>query len=560
MAAIDITGSFISISENDKTSSKSSIQQLVDIVQADVASIDSTTRKKYEVFVSGGLNLHPISSSLFQTVYDQDFTLGTSNALFDISIGSLQEDGTSEGQAVVNGITSTLDAGGKLTAFPGTATMMREKVNIYKQFASVLLGDPNATFVTPHSNAEDPPETPNSNPAIAAEEPKYIKGAIFICFKRLFTRDNIFKGSFGMRIHKKAALLYQDFISEDSRATGTSFHNIDLQADLNPDEGNDSEVYSDSIVTTNLSVDAVGGEVSTIVNSVGNPVGVIFYDKGVIVLDVERAFDSDQIIRGLISSTRKNNTDSTDHVSTRKGPFYVYGENNGTGNVHPSETKVGYYYPVYTETTGSSNQEMTSADFTIIDADGGNVSLGSHSLFIDTTDPDASLGSDVKPAPLDSGESYPLFIPDVSDDYYENVSINDFTAGDGFTLLNDKLYPGLWTSGTIDEVVDHICMTRFGRGNASSISFRNETVINSSLIFCRAAPTQFNYSTNPTYSTADGHIIKQDFISNGNNPFSYVTTVGLYDANRQLLAVAKTSRPIEKNPQTDLSIRVRLDY
>ena len=558
MAAIDITGSFISISENDKTSSKSSIQQLVDIVQADIASIDSTTRKKYEVFVSGGLGLENISSSLFQTVYDQDFTLGTSNALFDISIGSLQEEGTSENQAVVNGVTSTLDAGGKLTSFPATVTMMREKVNIYKQFASVLLGNPNAAFVTPHSNAEDPPATPNADPAIAATEPKYIKGAVFICFKRLFTRDNIFKGSFGMRIHKKAALLYQDFLSDDSRATGTSLHNIDLQADIN--ETNDSEVYSDSIVTTNLSVDAVGGEVSTIVNSSGQPVGVIFYDKGVIVLDIERAFDSDQIIRGLISSTRRNNVDNSDHVATRFGPFYVYGQNDGTEAVHSGSDRTGYYYPVYTQSVGSSNTAMTSASFTIIDENDNPIALGGNSLFIDTTDPDASLGQAEKPGPLDSGERYPLYVPGSSDDYYSNTVINDFTDGGGSTLLNDKLYPGLWTSGTIDEVVDHICTTRFGRGNSSAVSFRNETVINSSLIFCRAAPTQFNYSTNPTYSTADGHIIKQDFIRDGNSPFSYVTTVGLYDANRQLLAVAKTSRPIEKNPQTDLSIRVRLDY
>ena len=65
-----------------------------------------------------------------------------------------------------------------------------------------------------------------------------------------------------------------------------------------------------------------------------------------------------------------------------------------------------------------------------------------------------------------------------------------------------------------------------------------------------------NYSTNPTYTDSDGNIVTLD----GTSTFSYVTTIGLYNAENELLAVAKTSRPIEKNNQVDLSIRIRLDY
>ena len=145
----------------------------------------------------------------------------------------------------------------------------------------------------------------------------------------------------------------------------------------------------------------------------------------------------------------------------------------------------------------------------------------------------------------------------MSDVYYSSDLVKEFTAGDGKSQINESFYPGLWTKGTIDDVLDHICTTRFGRGNLSAISFRNETVINSSLIFCRAAPSQLNYSTNPTYKDSNGDIIA---LNSNKEPFSFVTTVGLYDADRFLLAVAKTSRPIEKNPETDLSIRIRLDY
>jgi hypothetical protein len=39
-----------------------------------------------------------------------------------------------------------------------------------------------------------------------------------------------------------------------------------------------------------------------------------------------------------------------------------------------------------------------------------------------------------------------------------------------------------------------------------------------------------------------------------------VTTVGLYDANDNLLAAAKLSRPVEKNDEKDVTFRVRLDF
>ena len=47
---------------------------------------------------------------------------------------------------------------------------------------------------------------------------------------------------------------------------------------------------------------------------------------------------------------------------------------------------------------------------------------------------------------------------------------------------------------------------------------------------------------------------------NSTESFSFVTTVGLYDANEKLLAVAKLSRPVEKNDEKDLTFRVRLDF
>ena len=42
--------------------------------------------------------------------------------------------------------------------------------------------------------------------------------------------------------------------------------------------------------------------------------------------------------------------------------------------------------------------------------------------------------------------------------------------------------------------------------------------------------------------------------------FVFPTTVGLHDEFGNLLAVAKMSRPIEKNDEKDITFRIRLDF
>jgi hypothetical protein len=42
--------------------------------------------------------------------------------------------------------------------------------------------------------------------------------------------------------------------------------------------------------------------------------------------------------------------------------------------------------------------------------------------------------------------------------------------------------------------------------------------------------------------------------------FTFPTTIGLHNGQGDLLAVAKLSRPIEKNDERDITFRVRLDF
>jgi|TARA_R110002096_G_scaffold6626_2_gene30339 hypothetical protein len=113
----------------------------------------------------------------------------------------------------------------------------------------------------------------------------------------------------------------------------------------------------------------------------------------------------------------------------------------------------------------------------------------------------------------------------------------------------------------MDDIIRHVATERFGTGSNTFLTFQNNTKINSTLIFCRATADEFNYSSNPTYTDSEGRILVIDESQQGEEKsFSFVSTVGLYDANEELLATAKLSRPVEKNDEKDLTFRVRLDF
>ena len=95
------------------------------------------------------------------------------------------------------------------------------------------------------------------------------------------------------------------------------------------------------------------------------------------------------------------------------------------------------------------------------------------------------------------------------------------------------------------------------RNRIHNIQFNNTTELNSTIYFCRANHNDFNYSSNPTYLSASKIQVKN---SSTDSPVSYITTVGLYSSDNELLAVAKLSEPIKKTPETELTLRVRLDY
>jgi hypothetical protein len=119
------------------------------------------------------------------------------------------------------------------------------------------------------------------------------------------------------------------------------------------------------------------------------------------------------------------------------------------------------------------------------------------------------------------------------------------------SLTRNVTFNGLLTGSAISASADAI------RNRIYNVQFNNTTELNSTIYFCRVNHNDFNYSANPTY--LNGSKIRVKNVST-DTPVSYITSVGLYSADNELLAVAKLSEPLKNDPTTELTLRVRLDY
>jgi hypothetical protein len=348
--------------------------------------------------------------------------------MFDISVGIFS------GSSTVSDTSTGIESTGKLL-FASTSLMMREKVDVYHEFAQTLLGDRDRAFFAPFSNN-------NSTDSLTTTTNR-VNNAMFLTFKRLFHRDGIKKETFAMKFFQSA-----------SRAPISGFSDDD-GPNLNQTSVSGSTIFTDAGSASTFKVSNAGGTVGDIVNSsnTDETVGLMFYDRGVAVFDLSKILSGAQHVSGVIDAM--------------------------SSNAHA----------------------------------------------------DAVAGQTV--------------------------------IGDTEGNIKAKFIPDFMVSGSIDNIVDHLASTRFQSGTLTAMTFQNLTNINSTLYFCRANADEFNYSSNPTYLDSDGNInvidagARQD---GSQKSFAFVTKVGLHDAQGNLLAVAKLSRPVEKNPEKDITFRVRLDF
>ena len=91
----------------------------------------------------------------------------------------------------------------------------------------------------------------------------------------------------------------------------------------------------------------------------------------------------------------------------------------------------------------------------------------------------------------------------------------------------------------------------------SNFTLQSEETITSNYVFVRVRNGEFNYSMNPSNISGSGELRWDVMV---NTPQTYITTVGLYNDNNDLLGVAKLSRPLLKDFTKEALVRIKLDY
>lgn len=175
----------------------------------------------------------------------------------------------------------------------------------------------------------------------------------------------------------------------------------------------------------------------------------------------------------------------------------------------------------------------------------------------------------------DAGRVYDLVSGSISNGVYTTLNENGYSLNSGsygkllpdvgIVLLNGAALDSIYTAGGMSLGTDrspnsaslNIRRLYDVMRHSGSIRLQSEETISSNFIFVRARNSEFNYSTNPSLITGSGELRHNVMI---NSPQSFITAVGLYNDNNDLLAVAKLSRPLLKDFTKETLVRIKLDY
>lgn len=144
--------------------------------------------------------------------------------------------------------------------------------------------------------------------------------------------------------------------------------------------------------------------------------------------------------------------------------------------------------------------------------------------------------------------SYGLYLPDVGLIVLNPSALALPAASGGITLnVNSTTYANSYNYNSLYNAIS----------GGANFQLNSEETVSSNFVFVRVKSQDFNYTTNPSIISGSGAL---NFPSLINNPQTYITTVGMYNTNNELLAVAKLSKPLVKDFTKEALIKVKLNW
>jgi len=201
---------------------------------------------------------------------------------------------------------------------------------------------------------------------------------------------------------------------------------------------------------------------------------------------------------------------------------------------------------------------------------GSNVRMGGSGSIIRLID-DSSINT----ATIENGgEVYQMISGSIEDGAYNSSAPHVYGAlyrRQGIIVLDANLLDSSCSFGTVTAretngdnayklFLSISQSARYTDGSGDYLGFQGRSAerVKSTHYFCRVKNAEYNFSNNPSFVTgSEGDLYHPSFI---NDPRTYITTVGLYNNRKELVAVAKTSQPIPKSFTKEALLKVKLDF
>lgn len=187
-----------------------------------------------------------------------------------------------------------------------------------------------------------------------------------------------------------------------------------------------------------------------------------------------------------------------------------------------------YGYTRYFSTTPGANMFMLSIPY---------------NLFGDYINPK----SFVYEADINSGDIYKWY-----DSLGEGIISQDINGNFSFA-----------SRGIINYTHGTVVLSQYSPGSGADFnnvtcSFQSSRTIYETQYKCTIRPDEFNYSLNPSLISGSTDGTPYNFVT-GSYFAPYVTTIGLYNENQELLAVAKLGQPLPTSRTTDTTVIINID-
>jgi hypothetical protein len=142
--------------------------------------------------------------------------------------------------------------------------------------------------------------------------------------------------------------------------------------------------------------------------------------------------------------------------------------------------------------------------------------------------------------------SYGLLFPDLGVILLNPKALSQASSSGGAGIVEGSGTSG----GNLSKIFNSIY-------TGSLFTLQSQETVSSRYFFTRVKNNDFNYTTNPSIINESGSLNYDTLID---NPQTYITTVGMYNDDNELLGVAKLSRPLIKDFTKEALIRIKLDY